>query len=42
LAVLALLVVARVVILDELAVFDHSAPGTRLPFLHLDISLEAV
>ena len=41
-AVLALLVVGVVVLLDQLAVLDHAAPGARLELLHLDERLEAV
>src|SRR5579884_1215864 len=36
------LVVARIVLLDHLAVLDHAAPRARFDLLHLDERLEAV
>src|SRR5918992_1058594 len=42
LAVVALLVIGVVVLVDELAVLDHAAPGARLELLHLDERLEAM
>jgi hypothetical protein len=41
LGVLSLLVVVRIVLLDELTVVDDPAPRARLDLLHLDESLEA-
>jgi hypothetical protein len=35
-------VVVRGVLLDDLAVLDHTAPGARLDLLHLDEGLEAM
>ena len=40
--VLALLVVTRIVLLDKLALFDHSAPGPRLVLGRLDERHEPV